>query len=276
MVIDSHGARIVGETAGEGPAVLCIQGVGVVGNGWLPQVQALTDGFRMITFDNRGIGGSTRGPDPLTIEMMAADAEAIMTAERCEAVHLIGHSLGGLVAIHLASMMPSRIKSLSLLCTFADGAEPSRFSWRMAALGMRSRLGTRAMRRNGMLDMILPPEYIRQVGRTRLAEQLAPLFGHDLADQPAIAWQQLSAMSKYNALHRLPGLSRIPTMVISGAHDPIAPPHLGRRIADGIVGARFITFADASHALPIQCAERLNPLLREHLQTADALAISGA
>ena len=83
-------------------------------------------------------------------------------------------------------------------------------------------------------------------------------------------------MSKYNGLSRLPGLSRIPTLVVSGAHDPIAPPHLGKRIAEGIAGARFLTFADASHALPIQCAERLNPLLREHLQTADAMVVSGA
>jgi pimeloyl-ACP methyl ester carboxylesterase len=271
MVVDSQGARIAYDAAGRGPAVLCIQGVGVIGNGWLPQVRALSEHFRLITFDNRGIGGSSRGVERLTIEAMAADAAAIIAAERCQCVHVMGHSLGGLVAIHLASTMPARIKSLSLLCTFADGAGPTRFSWRMAALGLRSRVGTRVMRRNGMLDMILPPEYIQQVGRPRLAEQLAPLFGHDLADQPAIASQQLSAMSKYNGLSRLAGLSRIPTLVVSGAHDPIAPPRLGQRIAEGIAGARFIEFADASHALPIQCAERINRLLMEHLVAAEAL-----
>jgi pimeloyl-ACP methyl ester carboxylesterase len=76
-------------------------------------------------------------------------------------------------------------------------------------------------------------------------------------------------MSRYTAAGRLPELSGMPTLVLSGAHDPIAPPRLGRAIAAGIGGARFVEVPHSSHALPIQCAAEVNTLLLEHLTTAE-------
>src|SRR4029434_10485649 len=87
--------------AGIGPPVLAIQGVGVTGGGWRPQVEGLAHQFRFITFDNRGIGKSSPGRDPLRIEQMAADALAIADAERIDRFHLLGHSMGGLIGEHV-------------------------------------------------------------------------------------------------------------------------------------------------------------------------------
>jgi pimeloyl-ACP methyl ester carboxylesterase len=196
---------------------------------------------------------------------MASDVLAIMDAEQIERAHVIGHSLGGLIAQHVALAAPQRVSSLALLCTFADGAAPGKLSLRMAVLGLRARVGTRAMRRSGMIRMIMPPDYLRQVDRAALAERLQTLFGRDLADNPPIISTQLRAMAKYNALPRLGELRGIPTLVMSGAHDPIAPPHLSRAIAAAIPGAKLVEFTDASHALPIQLADKVNALLIEHL-----------
>jgi pimeloyl-ACP methyl ester carboxylesterase len=260
------------EVSGSGPALLCIQGVGVVGEGWRPQVDALADRFQVITFDNRGIGRSSAGRAPLTIEAMAADAVAIMDAEGIDRFHVMGHSMGGLIAQHVAFVVRERVKSLSLLCTFANGRDATALSRRMLILGLRSRLGTRVMRRNGMLRIIMPDAYLRTVDRTRLAADLQRLFGRDLADQPPIVMAQLGAMARYSAVSRMSQLAGIPTLVLSGAHDPIAPPRLGRAIAEAIAGARFLEFADASHALPIQCADAVNARLLEHLTAADRTA----
>jgi aminoacrylate hydrolase len=260
------------EVTGNGPAVLAIQGVGVVGGGWRPQVEVLAQQFRIVTFDNRGIGGSPRSRSPLTIERMAADALAIADAEGMERFHLIGHSMGGLIAQHVALTSRERSLSLALLCTFDDGAKASRLSGRMLMLGLRSRVGTRAMRRNAMIRMIMPPAWIRQQDSVALARELGELFGRDLADQPPIISEQLHAMSRYSCLSRLRELSGIPTLVLSACHDPIAPPPLGREIASRIGGAQFIEFADASHALPIQSATEVNALLLEHLTMAAALS----
>ena len=76
-------------------------------------------------------------------------------------------------------------------------------------------------------------------------------------------------MSRYDASDRLQELHGVPTLVISGRHDPIAPAKFGRMLAAGIAGSRYVEFDDASHALPIQCAERVNELLMAHLTSAD-------
>jgi pimeloyl-ACP methyl ester carboxylesterase len=261
--------RLSYAVAGTGPAVLAIQGVGMTGSGWRPQVDALSHQFRLITFDNRGFGGSSRGTDPLTIERMAADALAIADAEGIARFHLIGHSMGGLIAQQVALTSRHRVQSLALLCTFADGAGATRLSRRMLMLALRSRIGTRGMRRRGMIRMIMPDAYIRNHDEIALAERLGVLFGRDLADQPPIIMEQLRAMSRYSALPRLRELSGLPTLVLSAMLDPIARPTLGKDIASLIGGSRFIEFPDASHALPIQCAPEVNSLLLQHLTMAE-------
>ena len=80
-------------------------------------------------------------------------------------------------------------------------------------------------------------------------------------------------MSRYSAAPRLHELSGIPTLVVSGTHDPIAPPAYGKEIASLIRGARFTEFPDASHALPIQCAAEVNSLLLDHLTVASTLSV---
>ena len=81
-------------------------------------------------------------------------------------------------------------------------------------------------------------------------------------------------MSGYTALSRLNELSGIPTLVVSARHDPIAPQALGKDIASRIRGARYVEFADASHALPIQLADEVNALLSEHLLAAERAAVA--
>ena len=126
--------------------------------------------------------------------------------------------MGGVIAQALALKAPSRVKSLAFLCTFARGQDGSTVTLAMLATALRMRIGTRAMRRNAFLELIMPDRYLRQIDRTALAAQLQPLFGHDLAEQPSIVMKQLSAMSKYDAGAHLAGL----------APDPDAR-HLGRR-----------------------------------------------
>jgi len=256
-------------STGSGPAVLAIQGVGVAGDGWGPQVEALARRHRVLTFDNRGVGATARGAGPLSIERMAADAAAILDAEGIERCHLVGHSMGGLIALALALDAPARVLSLSLLCTFADGAGPTRPTARMIALGLPTRIGTRRMRRLAMQRLLFPDDYLRQVDRAALAERLNLLFGRDLGEAPPIVSEQLKVMGRYDATPRLSALAGVPTLVLSARHDPIAPPAFGRAIAAGIPGARYVELEDASHAVTIQQADRVNALLLAHL---DAVA----
>jgi 3-oxoadipate enol-lactonase len=117
----------------------------------------------------------------------------------------------------------------------------------------------------------MPGTMLGEIDCDSLAAELEPLFGHDLAVQPAVAMKQLSALRAYDATSRLGEIADIPTLVLSASHDPIAPPVFGCALASAIAGARFVEFEDASHGLPIQHPARVNTLLREHIDAAESL-----
>ena len=262
--VETETGRIYYCRDGRGPAVLLIQGVGVVGNGWKPQVEGLKDGFTLISIDNRGIGRSTCKHAP-TIEDMAADALGVADAEGVERFHLVGHSMGGVIAQQIALTATSRVASLALLCTFLKGRQGTMIAPSMLGTAIRSRIGTRRMRRRAFVELVMPRDYLAAQDRDRLCADLGALFGRDLADQPPIIMQQLKAMRRYDASARLAVLRSIPTLVMSAEHDHIARPRYGRALAAAIPGARYVEIPGAGHAVVIQKADEVNGLLREHL-----------
>jgi pimeloyl-ACP methyl ester carboxylesterase len=254
------------DIAGAGEPVLFIQGVGVHGAGWKPQVEELATDHACLTFDNRGMGRSVPLQGRPTMEAMVADAEALLHAAGWDSAHVVGHSMGGLIALELALRARARVRSLALLCTFPRGTDATALTARMLWLGLRSNLGTRRMRRHAFLEIILPPHALVGADRDALAAKWEPLFGHDLGVQPPIAMRQLSAMRGTDTTPRLGELAGLPTLILSALHDPIARPAIARAMATKIPGARHVEFPDASHGLPIHDAPRVNALLREHFQ----------
>lgn len=257
---------------GDGPGVLLIQGVGVIGEGWRPQIDGLCDRYTTISFDHRGLGATVLGSAPLTIESMALDALAIMDAERIERFHVAGYSMGGLIAQEVALRAPARVKSLALLCTFARGKQATRPTPAIILIGLRTRVGTRAMRRNAFLELVMPPALLATSDRAQLAETLRPLFGRDLADQPPIILKQLAAMAKYDASGRLGQLAHIPSLVMSAELDRLALPSFGRELATAIPGARFVELPGAAHGVPLYAPGEVNALLANHFAAADGAA----
>ena len=246
-----------------------LQGVGVGGTGWLPQVRSLSQQFRTLYFDNRGFGASQPIAEPITVELMAQDVLALLDAQGWDSAHVVGHSLGGLVALYVAHAALKRVRSLSLLCTFATGRIPTRLDPWLLGVGMRTRIGTRRMRRHAFLQMVLAPEQYAQANRDALAEEIAEVFGHDLADQPPVVMKQMGAMRRGDATSFLADLSAIPTLVVSATHDRIAPPYGGRALAEGIPGARYVEIPGSAHGVPITHAAEVNTLLLEHLTNAE-------
>jgi pimeloyl-ACP methyl ester carboxylesterase len=235
----------------------------------MPQVEELAGQYRCLTFDNRGMGASQPIGTRLTVEQMAEDARVLVDAAGWQNAHVVGHSLGGLIALHLALTAPQQVRSLSLLCTFARGREVTRPTPWMVWTGLRSRVGTRRSRRRAFLEMVVTPQELAHADRDELGRRLAPIFGHDLADQPPIVMKQLSAMGAYDATPRLAELRRVPTLVVSAARDRIAPPRLGRALAAGIPGSRYVEIPEAAHGVPIADPARVNALLRAHLAAVD-------
>ncbi|MEO6036417.1 MAG: alpha/beta hydrolase, partial [Verrucomicrobiota bacterium] len=90
-------------------------------------------------------------------------------------------------------------------------------------------------------------------------------FGHDLADHPPVVMKQLGAMRSYDATPQLGSLVGIPTLVVAARQDRIAKLEVGKALAAGIPGARFVEFPDAAHGVGIQCADEVNALLHQHI-----------
>lgn len=247
-----------------GPKVLFIQGTGLHGDGWQPQVEVLSKDHQCLTFDNRGIGKSQPlGQAEISVPQMALDAKTLLDHLGWESAHVVGHSLGGLVALQLALTDRARVASLGLLCTFADGRAATGMTWPKLWLGLRSYLGTRNMRRLAFLQMVMPKHHLRHTpDLNTLAISLEPLFGHDLADHPPVEMKQLRAMSGCNLSHRLPELDGLPTMVVTAAHDLIAGTAPGRLIAERIKDTIYHALPDAGHGATIQCADQINQWLR--------------
>lgn len=267
--VERSGAQLAYYVAGSGSPVLWIQGVGVAGCGWRPQVALLSSRVRCFTYDHPGLGASEPAHAPTTVAGLARDALAVLDAERIERAHVVGHSLGGLVALALALAASARITSLALACTFADGRASGR-SARMAWLGARTVLGTRSMRRAAFVELVTSSAGRRARAASTWAALLSETFGRDIADLPRAARLQLGAMRACDLRGELGRLAGIPTWVVSAAEDPIAPPVLGEELARALPGARFEVRADASHALPIEHAEWFSERLSAHFASAEA------
>ncbi|NND02689.1 MAG: alpha/beta fold hydrolase, partial [Acidimicrobiia bacterium] len=113
---------IAWEEQGDGPPLLLVQGLGYGRWGWQPLVPLLYGTFRVITFDNRGIGESAVPAGPYTAAQMAMDCVSVLDAAGVESAHVVGTSLGGMVAQELAIDHPERVRRLTLLSTTPGGA----------------------------------------------------------------------------------------------------------------------------------------------------------
>lgn len=264
-----RGCRLWFEIEGTGPPVLLIQGVGIHGAGWRPQLDRLASQFTCLTIDNRGIGRSQPvAIAALTVEQMMEDALAIVESLGWLRFHVVGHSMGGHIAAALALNMPSRVASLALLCTSARGRDMPPITPSFLWTSFRARVGSRRHRRHAFLEIVLPRELRKTGDLDAWAERLALVFGHDLAETPAVTMRQVRAYRKYDAAPRMGELAGKPTLVISAAQDPLAPPRLGRALADAVPGARYVEFEGAAHGVTVTHAAEVNALLIEHLASA--------
>ncbi|HRI67557.1 MAG TPA: alpha/beta hydrolase [Polyangium sp.] len=260
--------RIHYDEAGSGDPVLLIQGTGLTGIAWEPQIEALKSTYRVIWFDNRGVGRSSYSAGTFSIDDLATDALGLLYHLNTGPVHVVGHSLGGIIARRLARMTPELVRSLSLLCTLPTGREAvfPRLDGLRAKLA--TMIGSQQSRRQAFARLVSSPFRIEMHGLDAITEQLTKTFHRQLEDQPDVVPRQIMAMAKDDGRPNLPEVRDIPTLIVSGADDLIAPPIFGEKLHRAIPGSRLEILHREGHAVTIQNAQRINELLLQHLAGA--------
>jgi pimeloyl-ACP methyl ester carboxylesterase len=263
--IDIDGTELYYERRGEGEPLLLIQGLGGNslhwGEGFLG---GLEEDFELILFDNRGAGRSAPLAGEHTIADLAADALGLLDALEIDSAHVVGISMGGMVAQELALAAPERVRTLTLGCTFPGGPEATMTD--MAVVGMLAEAvlsGDQERTLRVGYEVMIAAEYGAQEGAYELYSELA---GQYQAPVPVLM-AQLSAIMGHDTSERL-GQIAAPTLVIHGTEDRLLVAANGELLAKLIPGARLELLEGSGHMFFWEQPERSARLVREHAAAA--------
>lgn len=255
-----NGINLYYEEHGSGEPLLLIMGFTAHSMLWMLQTPVLAQQFRVIVFDNRGVGRSDVPPGPYTIRQMADDAAGLLDELGVEQARVIGWSMGGMIAQELALAHPQKVDRLVLLASLArayDYANP----WLTFAVEAREKALDRAgVAINGM-PWIYTPTFMQQpdLVQTALAQALQdpfPATAQGVAAQAAACKGHIFG----DALDRIKGITA-PTLVLVGAEDILTPPIYAREMAERIPGARLQVLERGGHGMPIEYPQQVNEAL---------------
>lgn len=257
MYLTVNGLRLNYQLDGQGPAVLLLHPVGLDLTWWEAQVEALRSEFQVLRLDFRGHGESAIASPPYTLVDFANDAHALLEALRLAPAHVVGLSLGGMVAQALALEFPADVRSLVLantLCTLPAAARQA----------MRAR--GEAAEQGGMAAVVQPT--LERWFTTGFLH--SPLVAHcrqRLLANDVGAWAATwRAIAELDTLPRLAEI-RAPTLVTTGDADVSTPVPAARVIAEHIPGAILKVIPDAPHMAPYERPDLFNPLVLEFLRS---------
>ena len=244
--------KIAWERLGSGEPLLLIQGLGYARWGWEPVVEPLARSFEVLLFDNRGIGESDVPQGPYTVAEMAGDAVQVLDEAGVERAHVIGTSLGGLIAQELALEHPERVGKLVLACTTPGG--PRAYPMPQPTVDL---MLARASLREFTENALAPAD------RPDLVERI--LVHRERTAQGFEAWSaQAAAGAGFDASERLGGLLAT-TLVQHGDGDLVVDPRNGELLVELIPDARLSVYEGGGHLFFWQEPERFVREVEEFL-----------
>jgi 3-oxoadipate enol-lactonase len=254
---------------GAGPAVVFLHGIGGDAKSWRPELEALAGNYRAIAWDMPGYGGS-----PALTEMnfpaLANALESLLDSLEIERAHLIGHSIGGMVAQEFAAASPERVASVVLYATSPAFGRPDG-DWQREFL--KARLapldagGTMADLAPGIVRGLIGDDPDPDgVARATAAMSRVPETAYRAAMQCLVTFDRRDA---------LPDLA-VPVLVLAGAQDDNAPARMMERMAKQIPGARFEIIAGAGHLAHFEKPAAFRAAIAEFLDSVTVAREAGA
>ena len=261
--------RMSYERAGDaGSRVLLVMGFGFPGAAWRAQIDGLAPHHQVCAFDNLGTGQSEPVTKPTTtMDALAADAFRMMDALRWEKAHVIGVSMGGMIAQHMAAARPERLHSLSLIATSPGG--PFRFLPTQTGLSLFLRANASkndTERAKHLQHLLYTPGFLNRVSKEELAKRTAQTVGQRSSLRTLTA--HLSAVLRHDAREKLRTV-QTPTLVIRPTEDLLVKPKRSEELMRLLPNAECINIP-AGHGCIFESAKDVNHALLTFLAKVDA------
>ena len=262
MTATVGGVRIAHYVRGAGPPALFIMGLGGRATDWNEAfLAAVAKRFEVITFDNRGTGASDRPTGEYTLELMADEAVGVLDALSRPRAHVIGISMGGMIAQLVALRHPERVDHLVLIATHGGGPRVVPPTPAAMAVLTADRLRPPAELIRDSMSTITAPGFAARNPET--IEALVALAEAQPTPVSVFA-RQLAAIMASSRMARLGDVTR-PTLVVHGMEDPLVPPANGAALARTIPGARLVELPGCGHLPMWECPARLANVLSDFL-----------
>ncbi|HEX8207413.1 MAG TPA: alpha/beta fold hydrolase [Solirubrobacteraceae bacterium] len=259
VTVDGHDLHY--ERRGSGEPLLLVMGMSGTHLSWGdPFLDALARDFDVIAYDHRGIGRSSPVDAQFTLDQLADDAAALLGELDVTSAHVLGVSMGGMVAQHLALRHPERIRTLVIGCSYAGGegsalTPPATFQ--RLSDGWQSGDRERALRTGWAINVSEP--FAARPGEYEKWREMALSLRVPLA----AIMLQLQAISQHDTSARLAEIEA-PTLVVHGTEDQMLPAANSRVIAERIPGARLVELEGIGHLFWWEQPEHSAELVRDH------------
>jgi pimeloyl-ACP methyl ester carboxylesterase len=259
--VEVDGHELYYELRGSGPPLLAIMGMSGTHRSWGdPFLDALARDFQVLVYDHRGVGRSSRVDGEFTIERLARDAVAVLDAVGWESAHVLGISMGGMVAQELALGWPQRVRTLTLGCTYAGGPGSA-----LAPEATVQRLG--AVWSSGDREAAVRTAWELNVSAAFAGDDGAWERFRAIAVELPVAipviMLQLQAIGAHDTSARLGELA-MPALVVHGSDDAMLPVANAHAIAQRIPGARLEIWDGVGHLFFWERPQEAAALVRDH------------
>ena len=250
-------AQLYYEVEGSGPPLLLIHGLGSSRRDWFAQVAHFAEFYRVIQLDLRGHGRSERPPGPYHIAQFARDVAVVLRKLNAAPAHVVGLSMGGMVALELGADAPCLVKSLVVANSMADARL---HTWEDLWFYVSRRVAVQVlgMRRVGH---ILADQLFVKPDQDTLRREFVKRWSEN--NKQAYLWS-MDAIMGWSVADRLSSI-RTPTLLVSSDHD-YTPVSEKEHIAAEMPKATLAVVEDARHALPVEKPDAFNAVVEEFLE----------
>jgi pimeloyl-ACP methyl ester carboxylesterase len=254
---DGRGFRIHYVEEGEGPAVVFAHGFCMDHTMYAPQFEDLPEDYRCIAWDMRGHGRSENPPGPWSMQDLVVDLIRFIEETNAAPCHLVGMSIGGMMALRLAIQREDLVRSLVLIDADAPGADPETAElYRGFQQAVTDDDGISEELARGTLPIFYGARYLEdQADAVEIhVERVTKM-------RASVVFEGLRALiDRTSVVDRL-GEVRVPTLVIHGELDGALPIAKAEELASGIPGAELIRVPDAGHTTPLETPDVVNEAL---------------